>query len=111
MLPDFEVPNDAKLDDIKSPYRKLLRVWHPDRFPNDPKFQKRATEKTKALNEAYQKISRPRFQEMFPVLTFWLLTSYAAQFQFKLRPPVERSGQRMPENGFSLGSTPNPRLK
>ncbi len=41
---------------MKQAYRELLKVWHPDRFP-DAKFQKRATEKTKALNEGYQKIT------------------------------------------------------
>ncbi|MGD0259555.1 MAG: J domain-containing protein [Verrucomicrobiota bacterium] len=52
----FELEPGAGADAVKQAYRELLKVWHPDRFP-DAKFQKRATEKTKALNEAYQKIT------------------------------------------------------
>src|ERR1039458_815839 len=53
----LELEPGAPLDVVKTAYRELLKVWHPDRFPNDPKFQKRATEKTKELNEACQKIT------------------------------------------------------
>ena len=52
----FELEPGAGAEAVKQAYRELLKVWHPDRFP-DAKFQRRATEKTKALNEAYQKIT------------------------------------------------------
>src|SRR6266581_4444156 len=52
----LELEAGASLEAVKAGYRELIKIWHPDRFPNDPKFQKRATEKTKALNEAYQQI-------------------------------------------------------
>ncbi len=45
----------ASIEAVKLAYRELIKIWHPDRFPNDPKFQKRATRKASALNEAYQK--------------------------------------------------------
>lgn len=53
----LEVEPGAPLDAVKRAYRELLKVWHPDRFPDDPNFQKKATEKTKALNGAYQKLT------------------------------------------------------
>ena len=53
----FELEAGAPLQAVKGAYRDLLKIWHPDRFPNDPKFQKRATEKTKALNAAYETIT------------------------------------------------------
>ena len=52
----FELEPGAGAEAVKQAYRELLMVWHPDRFPN-AKFQTRATEKTKALNEGYQKIT------------------------------------------------------
>ena len=52
----FELEPGAGAEAVKQAYRELLKVWHPDRFP-DAKFQKRVTEKTKALNEGYQKIT------------------------------------------------------
>ena len=52
----FELEPGAGAEAVKQAYRELLKVWHPDRFP-DAKLQKRATEKAKALNEAYHKIT------------------------------------------------------
>ena len=34
-----------------------MKVWHPDRFGNDPKLRARADEKLKEINEAYEKLS------------------------------------------------------
>jgi len=51
----LEVEPGAPLDAVKGAYRELIKIWHPDRFPNDPKFQKRATEKTKALTKLTKK--------------------------------------------------------
>src|SRR5438093_11041724 len=52
----LELEPGASPEAVKQAYRDLVKIWHPDRFPNDPKFQKRANEKTKAINEAYRKI-------------------------------------------------------
>jgi hypothetical protein len=52
----FELEPGAGAEAVKQAYRELLMVWHPDRFA-EAKFQQRATEKTKALNEAYRKIT------------------------------------------------------
>jgi hypothetical protein len=52
----LELEPGAGAEAVKQAYRELLKVWHPDRFP-DTKFQKRATEKTKALNDGYQRIT------------------------------------------------------
>ena len=32
----------------------MAKVWHPDRFPNDPKLQLRGQEKLKEINAAYE---------------------------------------------------------
>jgi len=32
----------ASLEEVKQARRDLAKVWHPDRFPNDPKMQRGA---------------------------------------------------------------------
>lgn len=44
----------VSIDEIKEAWRELVKVWHPDRFTNDPKLQKRAHEKLKEINGAYE---------------------------------------------------------
>lgn len=46
----------ASRGDLKQAYRDLVKVWHPDRFTNDPNLQTRAQEKLKEINQAYTKI-------------------------------------------------------
>jgi len=43
-------------EEIRQAYRDLSKVWHPDRFARDSRLQKKAEEKMKEINEAYQKI-------------------------------------------------------
>ena len=33
-----------------------MKVWHPDRFGGDPRLQKKAQEKLKEINEAYEAV-------------------------------------------------------
>ncbi|MGD2183579.1 DnaJ domain-containing protein [Lusitaniella coriacea] len=40
--------------EIKKAYRKLVKTWHPDGFPHNRLQQKRAEEKLKQINEAYE---------------------------------------------------------
>jgi preprotein translocase subunit Sec63 len=46
----------ASRDDVKKAYRDLSKVWHPDRFAEDPNLQQKAGEQLKAINEAYQQL-------------------------------------------------------
>ena len=45
-------------DEVKSSYRQLVKVWHPDRFDSDSKLKLKATEKMKLINEAYRLLTR-----------------------------------------------------
>lgn len=38
---------------IESTYRVLVKVWHPDRFQNDPALKQAAEEKLKSINSAH----------------------------------------------------------
>jgi hypothetical protein len=52
---------DASVDEIKHAYKRLMRQHHPDRVAaSKPEIQKAATEKAKAINEAYHIIARRR---------------------------------------------------
>jgi hypothetical protein len=46
----------AGLNEIKEAYRDLAKVWHPDRFQNDPRLRQKAEERFKKINEAYQSL-------------------------------------------------------
>jgi hypothetical protein len=43
----------ASQEEIESTYRTLVKVWHPDRFPTDPKLRQAAEEKLKEINAAH----------------------------------------------------------
>ena len=50
----LELQPGAGLSEIKTAYRSLAFVWHPDRFPNDNRrLRSRAEEHFKQLNAAY----------------------------------------------------------
>ncbi len=50
------VDRKARADDIRKAYRKLAMQYHPDRNPGD----KKAEERFKEINEAYQVLSDPQ---------------------------------------------------
>ncbi|MBD1911359.1 MULTISPECIES: DnaJ domain-containing protein [unclassified Leptolyngbya] len=43
----------ASLTEIKTAYRELAKIWHPDRFAGDAQRKQQAEEKIKAINVAY----------------------------------------------------------
>jgi hypothetical protein len=49
----LDLSPDATPQVARRAYRQLVRVWHPDRFSDDPWLQARAEEKLKEINEAY----------------------------------------------------------
>jgi curved DNA-binding protein len=58
------VARDASAADIKNAYRKLAMQYHPDRNPGD----KKAEERFKEINEAYQVLSDPNKRERYDQL-------------------------------------------
>jgi hypothetical protein len=46
----------ASPDTVKQAYRDLVKVWHPDRFPNDPRLQAKGRDQLKNINTAYERI-------------------------------------------------------
>jgi DnaJ-domain-containing protein 1 len=46
----------ASQEEVTQAYRDLANVWHPDRFVGNPRLQKKAEEKIKEINAAYETI-------------------------------------------------------
>ena len=46
----------ASQEEVSQAYRDLVNVWHPDRFEGNPRLQKKAEEKVKEINAAYEYI-------------------------------------------------------
>jgi hypothetical protein len=49
----------ATENEIKAAYRLLVKVWHPDRFPGDPKLKEAAEAKLKEINTAFVFLTSP----------------------------------------------------
>ena len=60
------VSRDASLDEIKKAYRKLAMEYHPDRN----KGSKRAENKFKKINEAYDTLSDEKKRAEYDAITF-----------------------------------------
>jgi DnaJ domain len=52
----LDVQSGASLEEIREAYRDQTKIWHPDRFSNDIRLQKKAEEKLKLINLAYQRL-------------------------------------------------------
>ncbi len=57
----LETAPNSSPEELKRAYRDLVKVWHPDRFADDPRLQARAQEKLKQINQAYEAVCEPRF--------------------------------------------------
>ncbi len=54
----LEIDRSASLEEARQAYRDLIAVWHPDRYTQNPRLQKKALEKVKAVNAAFEFVSR-----------------------------------------------------
>lgn len=52
----LESKPNATIDELKSARKELLQVWHPDKFSGNPKLAKRALEKSKQINDAFDRL-------------------------------------------------------
>jgi hypothetical protein len=48
--------------EIREAYRDLAKVWHPDRHESDPRLRKKAEEKQRAINVAYEVLKDAGFR-------------------------------------------------
>ena len=52
----LELPPGATLEEVNEGYKDLVLVWHPDRFANHPRLQKKAHAKIQEINEAREQL-------------------------------------------------------
>jgi DnaJ-class molecular chaperone len=53
----LELDLRASQNELKQAYKDMVNVWHPDRFSENPRLRKRAEEKLKEINVAYEMLS------------------------------------------------------
>jgi tetratricopeptide (TPR) repeat protein len=52
----FKLKPGASPEMVKQAYRNLVKIWHPDRFFHDPALQRKAHERLREINEAYERL-------------------------------------------------------
>jgi DnaJ domain len=52
----FGLAPGSSADELKRAYRDLVKIWHPDRFGGNPQRQRKAQEKLKQVNLAYERL-------------------------------------------------------
>ena len=55
---ELELEPTATFTDVKRAYRDLVKVWHPDRFAHEPSLERKAQEKLKQINLAFEVLER-----------------------------------------------------
>ena len=53
----LELPKDSSVEDVRQAYKDLVNIWHPDRVGDNPRLKKKAEEKLKDINLAYEELS------------------------------------------------------
>jgi DnaJ-class molecular chaperone len=53
-LKTLEIDRTASIDDVNQAYKDIVSVWHPDRFAHNPRLRRKAEEKIKDVNIAYE---------------------------------------------------------
>ncbi|MDA0207104.1 MAG: pentapeptide repeat-containing protein [Acidobacteria bacterium] len=54
----LDLPPGASMAEVKTAWRDLAQVWHPDRFTGNERLQKKAEEALKEINEAYHRLAK-----------------------------------------------------
>ena len=54
----LELETTGSLQEAKRAYKDLVRVWHPDRFQNNPRLKLKAEQKLREINLAYNYLCR-----------------------------------------------------
>ena len=52
----LEVHQNGTMEEVRQAYKDLVKVWHPDRFAEDPRLRVRAEKRLKEINMAYETI-------------------------------------------------------
>ena len=66
----------ASLEDVKRAYKTQVKIWHPDRFPQEsPRLQQKAHEMFQRVTTAYKKINA-QIRHKYKEASAWTGTQY-----------------------------------
>jgi DnaJ domain len=54
----FDLDRSCTPEQVRQAHRDLAHVWHPDRFGDNPRLRRKAEDKLKEINAAYDRIMR-----------------------------------------------------
>ena len=94
----LDLTQDASIEDVRQAYKDLVNIWHPDRVPDNSRLKKKAEEKLKDINLAYEELTsflssqrktHPNIQKKPPgrSTTETPPPAVRAQTETKARPP------------------------
>lgn len=61
----LEISESATPEEIVQAYRLLLQVWHPDRFHHNPSLLKKAEQKSRDINVAFETLRDPELKQRY----------------------------------------------
>lgn len=98
------IPKTASEKEIQQAYRALVKIYHPDKNPNNPG----ADAHMRQVNEAYQTLSDPVKRASYDQ-TLRVLEERARQAEFEKRKREKEAAarfakQRTPTNGSNVGA-------
>ena len=101
----------ASLEDVKRAYKTQVKIWHPDRFPQEsPRLQKKAHEMFQKITVAYKRINA-QIRHKYRETSGWKGTQYkrASQNSRKSANNAPNSGSQQSESvpGFTTQFWPN----
>lgn len=50
----LEIDQTASIEGVTQAYKDIVNVWHPDRFNHNPRLKRKAEERIKEINIAYE---------------------------------------------------------
>lgn len=50
----LELGPNPSIEELDQAYKDMVNIWHPDRFAHNPRLKRKAEEKLKEVNQAYE---------------------------------------------------------
>lgn len=89
----LKVPREASPAELKRAYRKRMKLYHPDKWEDDPEQRSIAAEDAKDINEAWEVLKDPVTRSEYDVL--WLqFQAGPSAFQAAMEYEEERDAAR-----------------
>lgn len=100
----LELDKGASFDEIRIQYRDLVSIWHPDRHINNERLRKKAEDKIKEINAAFDFLKRNYLDEKNKSPT--TSTNQSSSTDKNRIITCEHCGSKNIYNGFELSVNP-----